>query len=169
MIVALLLVIILILLFGAGVVKGWIANIVGLGCGGLAILVALLWLGSFFGENGFASIMWTIFGILMVLALIGLAVDPNKQVPPVAQSAPPPPPPSPREHQAPVPKPPSPPQQKARERSREKVWGWYAADIALRFSPEARAQAHELYEKDDVLGLDRLCREEVARLTREKE
>jgi hypothetical protein len=106
--------------------------------------------------------MWGILGLLMLLALIGMAFDPNKSAAPPVFGAPPPP----RKYEAPVPKPPSPQQQKAREKSREKVWGWYADDIALRFSPEARARAHELYEKNDVLGLDRLCREEVARLTK---
>ncbi|HEY0113381.1 MAG TPA: hypothetical protein VGB59_09565 [Allosphingosinicella sp.] len=162
MIVALLLVIILILLFGAGVVKGWIANIVGFGCGGLVILVALLWLGSFFGEYGIRYVMWGVLGLLMLLALIGIAFDPNKQESRRSDTASAPVPL--RQYEAPVPKPPSLQQKQAREKSLEKVWGWYANDIALRFSPEARAKAHALYDANDVLGLDRFCRQEVARL-----
>lgn len=161
MIVALLVLIVLILLFGAGVVKGWIANAVTLGCGGLAIMAALLWLGSFFGENGVQYVLWTVIGIMLLLALVGMALDPNK--PAATHSRPARVKPAPN-YEAPVPKPPSPQQQSARDKSRDKVWSWYAADIVHRFNPEAQAKARELYGKSDALGLDRLCREELARL-----
>lgn len=160
MIVALLVLIVLILLFGAGVVKGWIANAVTLGCGGLAIVAALLWLGSFFGENGVQYVLWTVIGIMLLLALVGMALDPNKATPPKS----PPRRVKPPKFEAPVPKPASPKQQNAREKSRDKVWGWYADDIVHRFSPEAQAKARELYGKSDALGLDRFCREESTRL-----
>jgi len=52
MIVALLVLVVLILLFGAGVVKGWIANAAGLGCGFIILIAMILWIGSFFGEDG---------------------------------------------------------------------------------------------------------------------
>jgi hypothetical protein len=151
MIVALLIVIILILLFGAGVVKGWLANVVGFGCGGLLVLAALLWLGSFFGENGFAYVMGGIGGSMLLLALVGLAIDPNKKTAPPAHRA------SPQARKRATPKPvqPSP---------REKIWGWHAHDISLRFSPEAREKARALYDANDVLALDRFLREESARL-----
>lgn len=68
MIVALLVLIVAILLFGAGVVKGFLANAISLGCGGMLILLIALWLGSFLGEYG---LLWVI-GI--VVALFGLAV-----------------------------------------------------------------------------------------------
>lgn len=53
MVIALLVLIVLILLFGAGVVKGWVANLVTLGCGGLAIIAALLWVGHFSAKTAF--------------------------------------------------------------------------------------------------------------------
>jgi hypothetical protein len=53
MIVALLILIVLILLFGAGVVNGWTANVATAGCGFIAICLPLAWLGSFFGKDGF--------------------------------------------------------------------------------------------------------------------
>jgi hypothetical protein len=87
-VVALLVLIVLILLFGAGVVKGWIANVVGYGCGGLAILAALLWVGSFFGEHGFMYVVYGILGLLLVLGLLGKALEDWPSKPP-----PPPPPP----------------------------------------------------------------------------
>lgn len=157
MIVALLILIVLILLFGAGVVKGWLANALGVGCGGLAILVALIWLGSFFGENGFQYILWTIVGVMLLLVAIGLAFDPNK---PSRQVRVRPRPSSP----AAIPIPAQAPPPRREPLGRERVWEWYSDDIVHRFSPEAKAKARELYGRNDVLGLDRLCREEMARL-----
>lgn len=52
MIIALLILIIFILLFGAAAVKGWIVN-AGMMIVGFLILVGLvIWVGSFFGEEG---------------------------------------------------------------------------------------------------------------------
>lgn len=78
MIVALLVVIVLILLFGAGVVKGWLANGIGMGCGFLALVAAVLWLGSFFGENGVEYVFWGFLGFLLLLAIWG-AIEQQKQ------------------------------------------------------------------------------------------
>lgn len=144
---ALLVVIILILLFGAGVVKGWLANLVGFGCGGILILAALLWLGSFFGENGFTYIVYGIMALIGILALIGIAIraeptsSTRNQSLPVTKSA--------TEEQVVAPTEPE---------QHDRVWAWFADDIALRFTPEARAKATELYDANDVVGLDRFCR-----------
>ncbi|HEY0113058.1 MAG TPA: hypothetical protein VGB59_07870 [Allosphingosinicella sp.] len=161
MIVALLVVIVLILLFGAAAVKGWIANVVGFACGGVAILIALLWLGSFFGQDGVRYVLWTTMGLMLLLALLGMAFAPKKpDLPPSTRPRARPL----RKHAALAPRAPSPQQQKAREKALDKVWSRYADDILLRFSSEARAEAHELYRKNDVLRLGRLCRQEVIRL-----
>ena len=64
MIVALLVLIALILLFGAGVVKGWLSNAIGLVLGGGAIVLTLVWLGSYLGENG---PFWLFIGIGVLL------------------------------------------------------------------------------------------------------
>ena len=56
---------------------------------------------------------------------------------------------------------PPPPEQPAVE----KVWGWYAKDISLRFSHEAREKARELYDAGNANNLDRFCREEIRRLS----
>jgi hypothetical protein len=146
MTVALLLLIVLILLFGAGVVKGWLANLAGVGCAAIVILAALLWLGSFFGENGPAYILYGILAAFSVLLLIGLAVrngEDGPQTPSIVVDA------STTEEQPSVPAEPDP---------RDRVWAWFADDITLRFTPEARAKATELYDSNDVIGLDRFCR-----------
>ena len=67
MIAALLVLIVLILLFGAGVVKGWLANAVGYCLGGLVLLVAAGWLISFLGDDGF---VWFVAGIGVAAALL---------------------------------------------------------------------------------------------------
>lgn len=66
MIVALLVLIVLILLFGAGVVKGWLSNALGLVLGGGAIILALVWVGSFFGEHGAFWIFMIVGGLLFI-------------------------------------------------------------------------------------------------------
>jgi hypothetical protein len=122
-----------------------------LGCGGIAIMATLLWLGSFFGENGVQYVLWAVIGLVLLLALLGAAFDPNRSAPPPPQQ------PKPNAAAAEVP-----PQ--AEPSGRERVWAWYENEICFRFSSEARSKAHALHEKNDVLALDRLCREEVTRL-----
>ena len=67
MIAALLVLIVLVLLFGAGVVKGWLANAVGYSLGGLVLLVAAGWLISFLGDDGF---IWMLVGIGVAAVLL---------------------------------------------------------------------------------------------------
>lgn len=146
---ALLVVIVLVLLFGAGVVKGWLTNLAALGCGGLIILMALLWLGSFFGENGVTYVMYAVGAVLFVLLIAKLAIgsasttageEITKRPRPTASTSPP-----------------------LSTEMRDKVWQRWSADIALNFSPEARARAQDLYFKNDHAELDRFCREEMSR------
>lgn len=153
MIVALLVLIVLILLFGAGVVKGWIANAATMGCGFIAIVTALIWVGSFFGENGFLYVLLTIGGLMLALLAAGYMMGLDSPPPAMPRSIP-----SPRPRPPPKPAPPREPP------AVERVWGWYAHDIALRFSPEARERARKLYDAGDAHNLDRFCREESARL-----
>lgn len=155
MIVALLVLIALILLFGAAAVKGWIANAATAGCGFIAICLALIWLGSFFGENGFMYVLLAIGGIALVLGIIGKIMEASPPAPPSNRRAP-----APSHRPRPHPKPSPPPEPPAVE----KVWGWYAHDISLRFSSEAREKARKLYDAGDAHNLDRFCREESARL-----
>lgn len=70
MIAALLVLIVLILLFGAGVVKGWLANALGYCLGGLVLLVAAGWLISFLGDDGF---IWMLAGIGVAAVLLWIA------------------------------------------------------------------------------------------------
>lgn len=153
MIVALLVLIVLILLFGAAAVKGWIANTAVAGCGFIAICLAIVWLGTFFGEHGFLYVVFGIGGILLVLGITGKILDVSPPPPPAGARVP-----NPRPRPNPKPSPPPEPP------AVEKVWGWYASDISLRFSPEARDRARELYDAGDAHKLDRFCREEKARL-----
>lgn len=156
MVVALLVLIVLILLFGAGVVKGWIANAATMGCGFVAICLALIWLGSFFGENGFLYVLLAIGGILLLLGVLAAIFEHSTtQSPPAARRFPVP---SVRPQPAPKPVPPAEPP------AVDRVWGWYARDIALRFGATARAKAHALYDAGDAHALDLFCREEIARL-----
>lgn len=156
MIVALLVLIVLILLFGAGIVKGWIANAVTMGCGFITICLALIWLGSFFGENGFLYVLLAIGGIMLLLA--AFAVIFNDHAPPEPSKISRPPISADRPRQAPKPKPPT------EQPPVDRVWGWFAQDIALRFSPESRGQARQLYDAGDVLALERFLRAESERL-----
>jgi hypothetical protein len=155
MIVALLVLIVLILLFGAGVVKGWIANVATMGCGFIAICPALIWLGSFFGENGFMYVLFTIGGIALVLGIIGKTMEASPPAPPIHHQAP---------ASSPRPRPSPKPSRPREPPAVEKVWGWYAQDISLRFSAKAREEARKLYDAGDAHNLDRFCREEQAPL-----
>jgi hypothetical protein len=142
MIVALLVLIVLILLFGAGVVRGWIANTITMGCGFIAICLALIWVGSFFGENGFLYAVMTIAGVALMLAVVGAVFNEAGK----ARSK--------------VTKPARPSELK----SVDQVWGSFAHDIALRFSPEAQETARGLYDAGNVRELEQFCRRESRRL-----
>lgn len=74
MVIALLILIVAILLFGAGAVKGWIRGGLAAGFGFAVIATALIWVGSFFGENGFLYVCLAIGG-LAVLLLWGIGMS----------------------------------------------------------------------------------------------
>jgi hypothetical protein len=71
MTVALLILIVFILLFGAGVVKGWLANVMGYGLGGAILVVLLAYLGSFLGEYG---VLW-VLAIAAALLVLAVALE----------------------------------------------------------------------------------------------
>jgi len=77
MIVALLVLIVLILLFGAAAVKGWIKSTLVAVAGFAVICTAIIWLGSFFGEDGFLYVVLSIGGLALVLGVIGQFIDPD--------------------------------------------------------------------------------------------
>lgn len=77
MIVGLLILIVLILLFGAGVVKGWLKNALGLVLGLLIAAGALTWLAATLGEDG-AMIALLVGGAV----LIGLGIWVKTRLPP---------------------------------------------------------------------------------------
>jgi len=70
MIVALLVIIVVILLFGAGVVKGWLANVFGAILGFAVFVGSILWIGSFLGENGAETVIYWLAGIAFVVAIM---------------------------------------------------------------------------------------------------
>ena len=153
MIAALLILIVFILLFGAAVVKGWLANAAA-GMVGFVILVGLvLRVGSFFGENGPAYVIFGGMGLLFVLAIVAKAAEPTA---PPARTPVPSKPSSTKP--APMPEPPA----------GHRVWAWYVNDIRERFSPASRDRARALYGAGDANGLDRFCRAEIERLNEEQ-
>ncbi|WP_157137075.1 hypothetical protein [Sphingomonas sp. PAMC 26617] len=70
MITALLIFIIFVILFGASVIKGWIANIFGYGICGIVSLVLAVNLGSYIGEYG---LFWVV-GIVAIVVFCGLGI-----------------------------------------------------------------------------------------------
>ena len=60
MIVGLLIFIVLILLFGAGVVKGWLANIFGAFLGLGLLIAAAIWVNIQFGEYGLIGVCFAL-------------------------------------------------------------------------------------------------------------
>lgn len=146
MIVALLILIVLILLFGAAAIKGWIKSALGLGIGLILAAVVILWITSLLGEDGFLYLL----GALFVLSLVLIATKEYVDRPSPA--------PKPNQHKyVAKPKP-------IAERSIDRVWGWFSEDIEQRFSDEARAQAKSLFEAGDPRGLDEFCRRECRML-----
>jgi len=146
MIIALLILISLILLFGAAAVKGWIQNAVVVIIGFAAICTALIWLGSFFGEDGLTYVMLaitaTMFG-LVLLALILSQLEREKT------------------------------EAKARDENRkaerkaikqkpkiERLWHYFAPEIE-RFDSDARAKAQSFYDTNNVEALRQFCQKQI--------
>lgn len=138
MVVVLLILIAFILLFGAGVVLGWLRNVVGFGIGGLILLILLLKLGSYFGEYGF---LWVIGA---VAALFGLAVAVEDRVlkPRLLAKLDP----------------------YDEARMADLIWNRYVDDIREHFSSEAQQKARTLFIAKDHVGLENLCKFELSRI-----
>jgi hypothetical protein len=68
LVVALLVLIVLILLFGAAAVKGWLANALILGCSLIAIVVAVAWVSTLLGVS-ILHVAYGIGGLLLVGSL----------------------------------------------------------------------------------------------------
>lgn len=155
MIVALLVLIVLILLFGAGIVKGWLKSAITLGCGGLIIVGVLVWLGSFFGENGLMYVVCGILGLLFLLYLVGAALEGNAKSVETSNVISKPArrrtEPIPSEQATPLP--PSPAKQ---------VWTKFAHDIQHRFDLSAQLRAHALYQAGKAEELEQFCAETLA-------
>ena len=78
MIEILLVLIVLILLFGAGTVKGWIKGAALWLCGaGLAVAIAM-WVVANFGEDAFLWLIFGFGGILIVGAIWARSYDPDE-------------------------------------------------------------------------------------------
>ena len=152
MIVGLLLLIVAILLFGAGVVKVWLANIFGFGVGGLVLLVTILNLSSYLGGYGVLLVLVSVIGVVVGGLAIGIFFEDrakqkllndikSRSLKPSATEP----------------------------LQAHKVWGLYVRDIRERFSPEARNRARAFYAAEDAVGLERLCQEEVDRLNQHRD
>jgi apolipoprotein N-acyltransferase len=71
MVVALLVLIVLVLLFGAAAVKGWIKSALVWVLGFAVICTAIIWLGSFLGEDGFLYVVLGIGAFMLAFAALG--------------------------------------------------------------------------------------------------
>ncbi len=105
-------------------------------------------------QVSFRAILGLIVGVMALLIVLGLVEESRKRKGPEFD---PPLEPSPIPTLTPYPETPA----------TERVWEWYADEIALLFGPEARQHAQRLYDADDAHNLDRFCREEIARATNE--
>lgn len=69
LIIALLVLIVFILLFGAGAVKGWLADAAALTIGFVILVGLVIWVGSFFVEHGPTYVIFGGIGLLLLLAV----------------------------------------------------------------------------------------------------
>jgi predicted permease len=142
MIVALLIVIILILLFGAAAVKGWIKSAIA-GIAGFAVIcTAIIWLGSFFGEDGPAYVLLGIAGVMIALGALGFILTEIEKAKANRRGR----------------------RDEIRRKPKiERLWHHFAKDIE-RFDPDAKDMARRYYDAKNVQGLREFCRAEIARL-----
>ena len=78
MIVALLILIILVLLFGAGAVKGWIRGVLFWMIGAVLAAAIIVWIISNFGEDAFLWLVFGVGGILLVGSIWARSFDPTE-------------------------------------------------------------------------------------------
>jgi len=145
-IIALLVLIVLILLFGAGVVKGWLANLLGAVLGFAVLAALIVTIESQLGEEAFLYVLWAIGGFFMALWFASKVIE--------ARSARLPP-------QAAV-QTPSTTQDPSREPVKA-VWRTYADDIQYRFDLSSQIRAHDIYKTGDAAELEKFCSATVAR------
>lgn len=91
MIIALLVLIVFILLFGAAAVKGWLKSTATMILGFVILVGLVLWLGSFFGGDGPMYVILGGGGLLLVLAMWVKSTEPigsNDVKPPASKSRP---------------------------------------------------------------------------------
>lgn len=142
MTVGLLILIVLILLFGAGVVTGWLANIIGAVIGSVLLVALSVTIISLFGEDVF----WLLLGGVAVLFLaLHIYVDATKYTPPPRVAL---------KVLNPAPVLPDP--------AVKKVWRKYADDIEHRFDVTSQARAHEIYKSRDPEALEAFCADTIA-------
>jgi hypothetical protein len=72
MIVGLLILIVLILLFGAGVIKGWLLNVTGVVCGGVLLIAILAWIMSSFEMS--IELVGGILGVILLLPALAIHI-----------------------------------------------------------------------------------------------
>lgn len=141
---ALLILIVLILVFGAGVVRGWLANLLGLAIGCLLLGGLIIFLVEIFGRDGFQALLLGGGSILLVASIwarasTAKAAQGGTQFSPadnITEGA------SPSDGLD----------------ARDRVWGWYEKEIEGHFDESTKAKALELYLANEVQALDRFCR-----------
>ena len=148
MIVLLLILIVLILLFGAAVVRGALANILGAVIGSILLCAVVLWVGSFFGEDGPRYVIYALCAVGLVLAGAAAIYQANEKAEAQAAAAPPP---------AWTPS-------SSVKAEGIAVWRRWETEIDGKFSSQARARAQVFYDAGDPAGLDKFCREGSRRL-----
>lgn len=140
----LLFLIVLILLFGAGVVKGWLLNAIGAILGLCLVIGIILWICSIFslGDGGF-MVIFMVGGLLLALGAAWARGDLRRLQNSLSATD----------------------AGAANPMSRTLyVWRIYERQINGRFSPEAKAAAYAAMNRGDEHGLNSLCMEELARL-----
>lgn len=143
MVFALLMLIVMILLFGAGVVRGWLTNLFGLVLGFILLAALIVFAVKIFGADDFHWLLLGGGGLLLALTILAKSassspfersgVNSSKGKSAVEQST-------------------------DQTAARDLVWSWYTEDLNGSFDSEAREEAERLYEANDVQGLDRFCR-----------
>jgi len=148
MVIWLLILIVLILLLGAGVVKGWLVNIVGAALGFILLAALTTAITSAFDEDGF---LYVLGGLLVLSAAAKLYVEATEYRSDPPRSAP-----------TRAPEPPSP------DQPVKKVWLEYANDIQHHFDITSQVKAHDIYKTGDAEALESFCADTILRISPER-